>query len=136
MYYEEYHRELFPRVAYTKLDMACVTAQWGERYPSVQVWLKKVGAKDYRYQTRIDSDDFLKFPVPDSFFKKILGWIKTVAQHNQTLIDKTKKRERTKSRAAKRSTDRSARNRQESDTTNHSVIRRRPPWQLLKTTRN
>jgi len=99
MFYEEYHTNLFPGLAYLKIDMACPTAQWGERYPSLEVWLKKKGAPDYRHQTRINSDDFLRFPVPNAFFKTIHGWIKSVAHYNESVIREQPKEQRERSPA-------------------------------------
>ena len=87
MFFEEYHRDIFSGLAYVKFDMGCPTAAWGERHVSLQIWIKKEGTKDYRKQVRIDSEDFLKFTLPKSFFDSTLMWIKAAAQYNSTLID-------------------------------------------------
>lgn len=91
MFYEEYHRDLFPGLAYLKIDMACPAYSWVDKSNSAQIWLKREGAKDYGKQLKVDSEDFLKFAIPQSFYRRIIGWTKEAARFNREVIDQKSK---------------------------------------------
>ncbi len=88
MVYEEYHRDLFPGVAYLKIDMGCPVFSWMNGIKTAEVWLKREGAKDYRKQIRMEPQDFLKFTIPPKMYQQILGLRKEVAAYNRPLIEK------------------------------------------------
>ncbi len=97
MFYDEYHRDLFPGLAYLKISMGCPNFSWMDKIETIQIWIQREGTKDYRHQDREDPEDFLKFTLPKSFFGRIHPWIKRTAEYNGILIDKAN-RERVKNR--------------------------------------
>lgn len=88
MAYEEYHRDLFPGLAYLKIDMGCPVFSWMDGIKTAEIWLKREGAKDYRKQIRMEPQDFLKFTIPPKMYRQILSWRKEVAAYNRPLIEK------------------------------------------------
>lgn len=96
MFYDEYHRDLFPGLAYLKIDMACPAYSWVDKVDVVQVWLKREGAKDYRKQLRKDPQDFLKFTLPVAFYKQISRWTKQAAAYNSQVINNQQREQRKK----------------------------------------
>jgi len=96
IFYEEYHRDLFPGIAYLKIDMTCPTYSWMDEVDTVQIWLKREGAKDYRKQLRMEPQDFLKFTISSKIYRQILGWRKDVAAYNKPLIEKLDAERRSK----------------------------------------
>lgn len=104
MFYDEYHRDLFPGLAYLKIDMGCPNYSWTEKVETMQIWIQREGTKDYRYQDREDPEDFLKFTLSKAFYGKIHPWIKRTAEYNRLLINKVD-RERAQNRANKLSTE-------------------------------
>lgn len=94
MFYEEYHRDIFPGLAYLKIDMTCPVYSWMDKVKTVQVWLKREGAKDYRKQLRTVSEDFLKFTIPLQLYRQIVGWRKMADDYNRPLIEKLSAKQR------------------------------------------
>lgn len=94
MFYEEYHRDLFPGLAYLKIDMACPAYSWVDKVEVVQIWLEREGGKDYRKQLREDPNDFFKFTIPQLFYRKIVTWTKEVAGYNSTIIQEQARQRR------------------------------------------
>lgn len=94
MFYEEYHRDLFPGLAYLKIRTGCPAYSWIDKVDTVQIWMKREGAKDYRKQLRTDPDDFLKATIPKSFYHQIIPWIKQASAFNQQLIDEANAKRR------------------------------------------
>jgi hypothetical protein len=97
MFYDEYHRDLFPGLAYLKIDMGCPNYSWMDKVETMQIWIQREGTKDYRHQLREEPEDFLKFTLPKVFSGRIFLWIKQTAEYNGILIDKIN-RERTRNR--------------------------------------
>lgn len=87
MFYDEYHRDLFPGLAYLKIDMGCPAYSWVDKVDVIQIWLKREGGKDYRKQLQKDPADFLKFTLPSSFYRQIAQWTKQIAAYNRPLIE-------------------------------------------------
>lgn len=87
MFYEEYHRDLFSGLAYLKIDMGCPAYSWVDKVDVIQIWLKREGAKDYRKQLRKNPEDFLKFTIPQPFYRQIIQWTKRTAEHNRSLTE-------------------------------------------------
>ncbi len=86
MFYEEYHRDLFPGLAYLKIDMGCPAYSWVDKVDVIQLWLKRDGARDYSREIRKDPQDFHKFTIPQPFYRKIIVWTKRTAEYNRPLI--------------------------------------------------
>lgn len=86
MFYEEHRRDLFPGLAYLKLKMACPSSS-APTYPDieklavVQVWLKRQGSRN-RNQMDETPEDYLRFTIPQSFYRKIITWAKEAAHYN------------------------------------------------------
>lgn len=91
MFYEEYHRDLFPGMAYLKIDMACPAYSWVDKTDVVQIWIKRRDARDYGKQLKVEPEDFLKFMIPQAFYRKIVGWTKETARYNREIIDQKSK---------------------------------------------
>lgn len=87
MFYEEYHRDLFPGLAYLKIDMGCPAYSWVDKIETAQIWLKREGAKDYRKHLRMERQDFLKFSLPKDFYRQIIRWVKQTAAYNRPLLE-------------------------------------------------
>lgn len=85
MFYEEYHRDLFPGVAYLKIGMGCPAYPSMDKLETVQVWLKREGGRDYSKQLREEPEDFLKFMLPPGFYRQIIQWTKQTAAYNESL---------------------------------------------------
>lgn len=96
MFYDEYHRELFQGLAYLKIDMGCAAYSWLDKVEAIQIWIKREGAKDYSRELRKDPADFLKFSLPMSFYKKIVGSIKTVSGYNAKILNEDIRQNREK----------------------------------------
>ena len=94
MFYEEYHRDIFPGLAYLKVDMGCQIFSWMSKVDTAQIWLKKEGAKDYRKHLKEDPNDFLKFSLPSTFYKKILELKKGPSQYNSVFIEELDRQRR------------------------------------------
>lgn len=88
MFYEEYHRDLFPGLAYLKIDTTCPSYSSMEKLEVIQVWLKREGGRDYRKQLREEPEDFLKFTIPQPFYRKILPWFTETARYNAEIINR------------------------------------------------
>jgi hypothetical protein len=84
---EEYHRALMPGLAYFKIDTLCPAYSWVQKTTRVQVWLKREGARDYRYHVRPLPEDFLKFDIPERFFVTIVPWMREISEHRSRLIE-------------------------------------------------
>lgn len=94
IFFEEYHRELFPDISYIKLDTTCPAYSWVEKVSSIQLWIERQGGKDYTLVTRVESDDFHKFSVPNHLWIQIRPWMKAAAEYNKVLIEQNNKRQR------------------------------------------
>lgn len=94
MFYEEYHRNIFPGLAYVKIDMACPAYSSMDSLKVVQIWLEREGGRDYRKQLREEPEDFLKFTIPQSFYRKMLGWLKETAHYNRTIVESSTKQQK------------------------------------------
>ncbi len=86
MFYEEHRRDLFPGLAYLKLNMACPSSSAPtqpdiDKLAVVQVWLKRQGSRN-RKQMDETPEDFLRFTIPQSFYHKIITWAKEAAHYN------------------------------------------------------
>jgi len=97
--YSEYDREFYPGIAYIKLDIGCsYTAQAIDsalqHYPTVSVWLKRVGGKDYRKAFVKGSEDFLQIALPRNFIERILPWIKAGRDYNKIVLMEETQRNR------------------------------------------
>lgn len=104
MFYDEYHRDLFPGLAYLKISMGCPNFSWMDKIETIQIWIQREGTKDYRHQDREDPEDFLKFTLPKAFYGKIHLWIKRTAEYNALLINRAN-RERVQNQANKINTE-------------------------------
>lgn len=87
MFYDEYHRDLFPGLAYLKIDMGCPAYSWIDKVEAIQIWIKREGAKDYSRELRKDPADFLKFSMPMPFYKKIINPIKAASDYNSKMLN-------------------------------------------------
>ena len=96
MFYEEYHRDIFPGLAYLKIDMACPAYSSVDKLEVVQIWLKRQGGRDYRKQLREEPEDFFKFTIPKPFYRKIIVWIKETSKYNADVINAMTKLQRAK----------------------------------------
>ncbi len=90
MFYEKYHRDLFPGLAYVKIDMTCPVYSWMDKVETAQIWLKREGTKDYRQHRLTGPEDFLRFMLPPKFYEQIVRWRKQVDIYNRPLIEKPK----------------------------------------------
>ncbi len=106
IFFEEYHRELFPDISYIKLDTTCLAYSWVEKAPSIQLWIERQGGKDYTLVTRVESGDFHKFSVPNHLWGQIRSWMKAAAGYNSVLTEQNNKRQR----ALKRKPDNTIKN--------------------------
>ena len=92
MFYEEHRRDLFPGLAYLKLNMACPSSS-APTYPDidklavVQVWLKRQGSRN-RKQMDETPDDFLRFTIPQPFYRKIIAWDRETTHYNAETINR------------------------------------------------
>ncbi len=96
MFYDEYHRDLFPGLAYLKIDMGCPAYSWLDKVEAIQIWIKWEGAKDYSRELRKDPADFLKFSLPMSFYKKIISPIKVASGYNSKILNEDIRQNREK----------------------------------------
>jgi len=84
VHYEEYHRDLFPGLAYLKINIGCTTGRpVGTPKKAVELWLKREGGNDYSRVVKVDPNDFLKFPIPQVFVNRILELAAIADERNQ-----------------------------------------------------
>lgn len=86
MSYEEYHRDLFPGLAYLKIDMTCQAYSWMDKAKMMQLWLRDERVPDNQ-KLRIEAEDFVRFPVSDFFYQQIIGWSKQAHVYNARIMD-------------------------------------------------
>ncbi|MBK6553531.1 MAG: hypothetical protein IPP18_16255 [Rhodocyclaceae bacterium] len=89
--WHEYDRKAFVGLAYAKLSIGCsMTGRLLDRFlkhgSSIELWLKKAGAKDYRRALAIDPNDFIRLRVPLPFVERILPWVQAGEQFNAQSI--------------------------------------------------
>ena len=71
--HREFHRELFPGIAYLRLSIGCPFPRWLSVSRDIHLWLKRPGGKDY---TRIENadispEDFEKLLIPAGFVERM-----------------------------------------------------------------
>lgn len=69
--HREFHRELFPSLAYVQLNLGCPFPRWLGVPRQIHLWLKRLGGKDYSRIVRMDPVDFEKFDIPALFVEKM-----------------------------------------------------------------
>lgn len=112
MSYEEYHRDLFPGLAYLKIDMTCQAYSWMDKAEAMQLWLRHERAPDNQ-KLRIEAEDFVRFAVPYLFYQKVIGWSKQTHVYNARILDEENAKRRSQQQPSIRSTPK---NISESDT--------------------
>lgn len=73
LHYRSFVRDVFPGVHFVEIGIPCRwIEQYESRYPAAEIWLKRIGRKDYREITNtfMDPDDFLKLPIPAELMRR------------------------------------------------------------------
>jgi len=71
--YQSFVRDVFPGLLFVEVRIPCRwIEEYGSRYPAAEIWLKRIGGKDYSQITNtfMDPDDFLKFPIPPELMRR------------------------------------------------------------------
>lgn len=90
--YDAFYRELFPGVSYIKFSAPCGAYVAGGETGSVQLWIERVGGKDYGRILKPDPEDFLKLNVPSAFYQAVLRWAKPANEYDRAQIEQRGKR--------------------------------------------
>ena len=85
--YDSFYQELFPGITYIKFDSNCGSLADGAKSERIQLWIERVGGKDYSRIVYPDSADFLKFDLPIAFYKAVVKWAKPADEYNRAVID-------------------------------------------------
>lgn len=92
IFYKAYRRNIFPGVDYihTRSPQAHIAVQ---DETGVGIWLKRVNDVDYGTRTDINQADFIKFRLPDKFYKQLLGF-EVIADNYNDRVRTIKRRKR------------------------------------------
>lgn len=88
---EEYHRNLFPNLAYIKIGIGVSMLPKINKVWPLKIWIEKVGGKDYRKSFKLIQSDFLQFELPKQFYKKLFELGQVVNKHNDIIRKNTKR---------------------------------------------
>jgi len=66
----------------------------GEKKETIQLWIERIGGKDYNRIVFPDPADFLKFDLPPAFYKATLKWAKPADEYNRAITEEMVKRSR------------------------------------------
>lgn len=83
--YAEYHQDLIPGISYVKLYTSTSMFPDSNRKGPFSIWLEKKGGPDYEKLRQIDPNDFLKFELPEQFFKQASQAIKMTESKNRLI---------------------------------------------------
>jgi hypothetical protein len=73
LHYRSFVRDVFPGLHFVEIGIPCRwIEQYESRYPAAEIWLKRIGGKDYREITSpfMDPDDFVKLPIPAELMRR------------------------------------------------------------------
>ena len=90
--YDAFYRELFAGVSYIKFGAPCGAFVAGEKTGPVQLWIERVGGKDYARIIKPDPEDFLKLDLPLGFYQATVKLAKPANDYNRALIERRSKR--------------------------------------------
>jgi len=71
--YQSFVRDVFAGLHFVEVSIPCRwIEEYESRYPAAEIWLKRIGGKDYREITNtfMDPDDFLKFAIPAELMRR------------------------------------------------------------------
>jgi len=85
LYYREFHKDILPGLAYIKLDCSPPSVMIDRPINNVGIWLQVDSQVDYRSHIEVDTDDFLKFVIPDGVFKEVRKKSLTARKANETI---------------------------------------------------
>ena len=85
LYYREFHKDILPGLAYIKLDCSPPSIMIDRPIDNVGIWLQVDSQADYRSQIEVDTDDFLKFAIPDGVFKVVRKQSLAARKANETI---------------------------------------------------
>ncbi|MBD1401027.1 hypothetical protein [Pelovirga terrestris] len=85
LYYREFHKDILPGLAYIKLDCSPPSVMIDRPIINVGIWLQVESQVDYRSRIEIDTDDFLKFAIPDGVFKEVRKQSLRARKANETM---------------------------------------------------
>jgi hypothetical protein len=91
--YETYYRELFPGLDFIKFDADCGVFADMALAKDLQLWIKREGARDYRYTLIPQRPDFLKFAMPPYFLQsasRLAGPADSKNRESVRSLDKSK----------------------------------------------
>ncbi len=89
--YDAFYRELFSGVSYIKFGSPCGTYAAGKGQSPPQLWIERIGGKDYTQVVKPDPQDFLKLDVPAAFYEATINWAVAADGYNRKLIERNRK---------------------------------------------
>jgi hypothetical protein len=89
--YDAFYRELFSGVSYVKFGSPCGTYAAGKGHSPPQLWIERVGGKDYTQVVKPDPQDFLKLEMPAAFYEATIKWAVAADGYNRKLIERNRK---------------------------------------------
>lgn len=91
LYYREFHKDILPGIAYINLDCSPPSFMIKNLKNNIGIWLQKESDVDYRGRFDINSENFLKFKLPDPVYQKVREWGLQAKKFNDRINEIRKK---------------------------------------------